>query len=130
MTRRRRVQKCVGCGRCCGHYLPLSDEDIKRVKSYIEKHDIIPRWTGIDCPFLADNRTCVVYEVRPAICRAYHCDVRKVNVMGMDPDDYHVYNTERLFIYGDDARYDYLKELAGAMRRESFDVLFKKGGER
>ena len=26
----------------------------------------------------------MVYDVRPAICRAYHCDVRKVNVMGVE----------------------------------------------
>lgn len=130
MTRKRRIQKCIGCGKCCGHYLPLSDEDIRRVSAYAQEHGVEPRWTGVDCPWLADNWTCSVYQARPDVCRAYHCDARKAGAIDGQPQDYHVYNTERLFIYGDDTRYDYLTELAAAMGKSSFDVLFEEKGVR
>lgn len=31
---------------------------------------------GIDatCPFLSDSKKCVIYEVRPEICRHFKCD--------------------------------------------------------
>lgn len=124
MTKKRRIQKCIGCGKCCGHYLPLTDEDIRRVSDYAEKHGIEPHWTGVDCPWLADNNTCAVYEVRPDICRAYHCDARKAGAIDGQPQDYHIYNTERLFIEGDRTQYDYLIELSKALGGSSFEILF------
>ena len=127
MTRKRRIQKCIGCGMCCGHYLPLSDADIERARSYAEEHGIKPNWTGVDCPWLANNKTCTIYDARPDVCRAYHCNSSKIGHIDADPTNYHIYNTERLFIDGDRTHYDYLMELATALGMCSLDPIFEKG---
>ena len=121
---RRRVRACIGCGGCCGHYLPLTDAEIERICAYADEHGIRPRWTGIDCPWLADNKTCAIYEARPSICAAYHCRRSKAEPIAGDPADYHVYNTERLFVLGDRTHCDALAELAGGLGMTSFWSLF------
>ena len=124
-NRRRHVRKCVGCGKCCGHYLPMSSQDIERVRRYAREHGTEPRWTGIDCPWLADNKTCAVYEARPDVCKAYHCDSRMSGHIDSDPADYHIYNTERLFMLGDETTYDALLSLvAGNGMRATYLKLF------
>lgn len=82
-----RKGKCTGCGECCSNILPLSDAEIKRIKAYIklnnvkeQSHFIIGMATKPDvdlsCPFMmmTGNKRCVIYEVRPAICRDYVCN--------------------------------------------------------
>lgn len=32
--------KCSNCGACCSDFLPLSDNDIRRIKVYIAEHHI------------------------------------------------------------------------------------------
>lgn len=73
--------KCSNCGACCSNCLPLSDAEVNRIKAYIKKrgikeqrHNVI---TGIDmtCPFRDDaNKKCLIYEIRPAICRSFVCN--------------------------------------------------------
>lgn len=79
--------KCSGCGACCPDCLNMSDNEIKRIREYIKKHDIKPcrhvpllkkPGTSVDllCPFVDINRPdkkCTIYEVRPEICREYIC---------------------------------------------------------
>lgn len=81
--------KCSNCGQCCSDFLPLSSEEVKRLKKYIKEHGIQEQrhnfLNGVDvtCPFRDEaNRKCTVYEVRPAICRQFMCnhteeDIRK-----------------------------------------------------
>ena len=82
-----RKGKCTGCGECCSNILPLSDAEIKRIKAYIklnnvqeQKHFIIGMATKPDmdfaCPFMkvSGNKRCVIYEIRPEICRDYVCN--------------------------------------------------------
>ena len=118
------MRKCIGCGECCGHYLPLTAKEIAEISLYAYEHGIEPRWHATDCPWLAKNRTCAIYEVRPSICRAYHCEYARAKQMDGNPDDYHVYNTTRVFMDGDLTHYDALAQLAAGLGRHSFLDLF------
>ena len=73
--------KCSGCGACCSNLLPMSDDEVKRIKAYIKKYGIKEQrhnvMMGVDmtCPFRDDaNKKCLVYEVRPAICKQFMCN--------------------------------------------------------
>ncbi len=116
------MRKCIGCGDCCGHYLPLTAKEIAEISLYADENGIKPNWTGIDCPWLLPNRICAIYKARPAICRAYHCDRSKAGTMPCMPTDYHIYNTERLFIDGDMTHYD---ALAGLFDGRNYKLLIK-----
>lgn len=78
--------KCVGCGRCCSNLLPLSEPEIKEIRKYMKKHHIKEQrhvfptrepMFDMTCPFLNENGTsqkCMIYDVRPHICRAFVCN--------------------------------------------------------
>lgn len=75
--------ECSRCGGCCGNLLPLDDKDIKKMKNYIRKHNIVPApkvfinpaHVDMTCPFRDEaTRSCMVYPVRPEICKAFQCD--------------------------------------------------------
>lgn len=79
--------ECVKCGSCCSNLLPLSASEIKDIKKYVKKHHIkeekhfVPVSTStmfdFTCPFLhnGDNEhVCVIYQVRPMVCRLFKCD--------------------------------------------------------
>lgn len=77
--------KCSNCGECCADILPISTEEIRKIRAYIKKHRIqeqkhffpladVPV-ADFTCPFRSTaERKCVIYEVRPAICRDFQCD--------------------------------------------------------
>lgn len=80
--------KCSNCGQCCSNMLPMSKREVKRIKAYIKQHDIKEQrhnvLVGIDmtCPFRDEaNRKCLVYEVRPAICRQFMCNHTHEDIM-------------------------------------------------
>lgn len=76
--------KCSNCGQCCSNILPISQKEIKNIRRYIAKHGIeeqICRYPtsvapmDLTCPFRDDShKKCLIYEVRPAICRDFQCD--------------------------------------------------------
>lgn len=78
--------KCIGCGKCCSRLLPLSEEEIQDIRRYMKKHHIKEQknvfpttepMLDMTCPFLNENRTnhkCMIYDVRPYICRAFVCN--------------------------------------------------------
>ena len=73
--------KCSNCGACCSDFLPLSDNDIRRIKAYIEEHHIKEQRhndiQGYDmtCPFRDEaNKKCLIYKIRPAICKQFMCN--------------------------------------------------------
>ena len=76
--------KCSNCGQCCSNFLPLSAKEVKTIKRYIKKKGIkeqVNRFPTSDpiadftCPFRSNSeRKCLIYEVRPAICRDFQCD--------------------------------------------------------
>ena len=76
--------ECSNCGECCSNFLPVSSSEVKEIKRYIEKHGIkeqnthyptADRTFNLTCPFRSEiQRECLVYPVRPAICRVFKCD--------------------------------------------------------
>lgn len=76
---------CSNCGSCCSDLLPVSSHEIKNIKRYIRKNGIqeqrhfLPTaerigW-DLTCPFRDNvNGKCVIYSVRPMICREFKCD--------------------------------------------------------
>ena len=76
--------KCSNCGECCSNALPLSAGEIRIIKNYIKKHNIKEQrhnyMVGADmtCPFRDEsNRKCLIYSVRPQICREFMCNYKK-----------------------------------------------------
>lgn len=76
--------KCSSCGACCSNVLPLSGKEIKEIKRYVKKHRIKEQkhiapvknnTLDLTCPFRDDiNRKCLIYDIRPGICRDFQCD--------------------------------------------------------
>ena len=90
--------KCSGCGNCCSNLLPLSNQEVNRIKAYIKKHGIKEQrhnaMVGVDmtCPFRDEaNRKCLIYNIRPAICREFMCNHTHEDIMKAKLD-YHSIN--------------------------------------
>lgn len=71
--------KCIGCGQCCSDILHLSEQEIEKIDNYIKNRNIKPNKYRGDlntiCPFRNETlKICMIYEVRPDICRVFKCD--------------------------------------------------------
>ena len=91
--------KCSNCGQCCSNLLPLSDMEIKQIKQYVKKHNIKEQrhnvMVGVDmtCPFRDDaNKKCLIYEIRPKICRQFMCNHTKEDIMAWKRDFHKKFN--------------------------------------
>ena len=80
--------KCSQCGACCGDILPLTPNEVRQIKKYVRSHGIREQrhnaMVGADmtCPFRDEaNRKCLVYEVRPWICRQFMCNHTYEDIM-------------------------------------------------
>lgn len=77
---------CSRCGGCCTPFLPMTKSEVKIVKEYLKKNPQIkeralnqPFFKGNDiyvrcCFYDSDKKECMIYPVRPFICRAYKCN--------------------------------------------------------
>lgn len=80
---------CLDCANCCKTTGPLfTQQDIKRISKlfnlktsvFIEKYLRIDEdkdyvLQSLPCPFLNDDNTCFIYDVRPKACREFpHTD--------------------------------------------------------
>lgn len=79
---------CNNCIDCCGALSVVSNEEFKKInkqlksprwKSQLEgaknryrKRAAIKEYTDLRCPFQNNNR-CTIYEIRPKVCREFHC---------------------------------------------------------
>ena len=77
--------ECSNCGQCCADHLPVTKGEIMKISRYIKKHRIKeqkhfiparnPNLVDMTCPFRDNaNQRCVIYDVRPMICREFRCD--------------------------------------------------------
>lgn len=73
--------KCSNCGECCTDLMPVTDSEISKIHKYLRSHNIKEQKMvvavnayDITCPF-RDNihKKCLIYEVRPSICRKFLC---------------------------------------------------------
>lgn len=75
--------RCSRCGECCGLFIPFNDEDINRIKKYVQLHNIKP-FNRLDmekntfkahCCFYDENKKeCTIYAVRPFVCKDFRCN--------------------------------------------------------
>ena len=73
---------CSGCGACCSDILPMSLPEVNRIRKWVAQHkyvpntQILPMMTAtydMTCPFLNKQKKCDIYEIRPAVCKLFHC---------------------------------------------------------
>ena len=105
--------KCSNCGSCCSNLLPMSAKEIKVIKRYIKKKGIKEQKRlylssvvlDMTCPFRSDTEhKCLIYEVRPAICRDFQCDKPSKQIYAdrdMYQGRYNVYDVRQEF-FGED----------------------------
>lgn len=79
--------KCSSCGACCSYILPMSKLEVKEIKRYMKKHKIkeqrhvLTTKVDLTCPFRDEkNKKCLVYEVRPEICRKFMCNHKQEDI--------------------------------------------------
>ena len=66
-------KNCTNCGKCCG-LIPASAEERTAIRKYLTENQISPveRADKTICPFRDEKeRKCLIYKVRPMICRLY-----------------------------------------------------------
>ena len=73
--------KCSNFGKCCIAILPMNQQEINRIKHYVKKHGIKEQRHNammkydLTCPFRDEaNKFCMIYDVRPEICRKFICN--------------------------------------------------------
>lgn len=84
-----RKGKCSCCGACCTNILPMTEQEVNDIKEFLKTHpDIKPHnylvapavaQMDLTCPFLDETKEkkCMIYEVRPRICRDFICDPKQ-----------------------------------------------------
>lgn len=70
---------CSKCMQCCTDFIPLTQEDIRRIKKYMSTHNVDRNICTdehgnymILCPFLSESG-CQIYDMRPEVCRGFCC---------------------------------------------------------
>ena len=112
--------KCSNCGECCSDLLRLSKYEISIIKRYIKKHNIKEQrhnaMVGYDmtCPFRDEaNKRCLIYNVRPQICKSFMCNHRDEDI-AKSKIDFHKVNKVvcmRNEFFGNTEDVDFFKEL-------------------
>lgn len=72
---------CTRCGECCAAMLPITKQEEKNIRKYINENNIQPEFfcnetdMNLQCCFYdRTNKVCKIYEVRPKICRTFKCN--------------------------------------------------------
>ena len=79
--------KCSKCGECCTPYLPISQSELNTIQKYVIEHKIRPQKqmlvmeNRLSCPYY-DGKKCLVYEVRPLICKEFYCNKKPTAYTG------------------------------------------------
>lgn len=70
--------RCSKCGECCTNLLPVCKDEINQIQAYVLKNNIKPQLhmlvmtNMLTCPYF-DGKKCLIYEVRPLICKEFYC---------------------------------------------------------
>ena len=60
------------CGKCCGILFP-SKAELRNIQDWCEDHSIeyidLNMNPELDCPYLSEAKKCMIYPVRPFLCR-------------------------------------------------------------
>ena len=125
--------RCSNCGSCCSNILPISKEEILQIKLYIKQHQIKEQVCNYPtaepvfnfvCPFRdAVGKKCLIYQVRPAICRDFQCDKPRNKILA-DKRMYHEVNRPvdlRAEFYGRQSVFE-------ALHQELMDAIDTIGG--
>jgi Fe-S-cluster containining protein len=75
--------KCrKGCANCCLQDVAVSKGETELIWKYLKKHKReIPKFDGKKCGFLNEDKSCSIYEVRPATCRNFISKKNPVNCL-------------------------------------------------
>lgn len=97
--------ECSQCGACCSAMLPMTNKELSDLKKYVRIHHIKPithfaptvdPLFDLSCPFRSDKeKKCLVYEVRPEICKEFQCNKPKEHIrpnMSKPIEDYEIIN--------------------------------------
>lgn len=100
---------CNGCAKCCMESVHAFYIEFLNVYSYLEKNHLLDQVTErienhyfneltdvIPCPFLKEDKSCLIYPVRPLVCRLFGHASREVHEMNyqnileqnMEADEY------------------------------------------
>ena len=69
---------CSKCGECCTNFLPVTQKEIEIIQEYVIANKIRPQMqmlvmqNRLTCPYY-DGKKCLIYEVRPLICKEFYC---------------------------------------------------------
>ena len=69
---------CSKCGECCTNFLPVTQKEINEIQKYVIENKIRPQTqilvmqNRLCCPY-NNKKKCLIYEVRPLICREFYC---------------------------------------------------------
>ena len=80
--------KCSKCGECCSNILPVCQEELYTIASYVIEHKIRPQkqllvmQNKLMCPYF-NGEKCLIYEVRPLICKEFYCYKKPTIEMAM-----------------------------------------------
>ena len=78
--------KCSQCGECCSNFLPISQKECYRISNYVLEKNIRPQkhilvmQNRLACPYY-DGKKCLIYDVRPFICKEFFCYKEPSNVI-------------------------------------------------
>lgn len=78
--------QCSKCGECCSPFLPVCQEEIDIIQRYVIENNIKPNTTmlvmqnRLQCPYF-DGKKCLIYEVRPLICKEFYCNKKPTEEM-------------------------------------------------
>ena len=79
--------ECSKCGNCCTPIIPITEEEVKKIREYIKENDIkmvmpiTKEGRHIKCCFYDfENHKCNIYPVRPEVCRKFICSLNNKEI--------------------------------------------------
>lgn len=72
--------QCSRCGECCGLFIPFTKKELEKIIKYVKENNIQPMNRLTETTFEArccfydkENKKCLIYEVRPWVCKNFKC---------------------------------------------------------